>query len=133
MTEEVERLDGIDPELQEIVLEESGELLGTLQDSLNVWTKSGDQTAKNQIKHVLHTLKGGARLANINSIGNLSHALEMLLDASDNANESKISTLVQQSVQHLLQQVEQLRIGGPIAYANSLVTSLESKIQELTA
>ncbi|MDH3266572.1 MAG: Hpt domain-containing protein, partial [Gammaproteobacteria bacterium] len=69
-----------DAEIAAIFTEESAELLESTDKALIEWSK--DKNAKQsmeELKRHLHTLKGGARMAGISAMGNLSHELETLL------------------------------------------------------
>ncbi len=68
-------LDESDREILEIFLEEAAELHESLEKTLNEW-ETGDASAANEVQRVLHTLKGGARLAGLVDIGNLAHDFE---------------------------------------------------------
>ncbi|MFV2055945.1 MAG: Hpt domain-containing protein, partial [Thiohalomonadales bacterium] len=70
-----------DDDLTEIFLEEADEIQESMEEILSVWQ---DDVAN--IEHImnmqraLHTLKGGARMAGINSVGNISHEIESMLE-----------------------------------------------------
>ena len=69
-----------DPELTEIFVEESRELLGALDGNYNEWLSDAtDHRPLDAMQRSLHTLKGSSRLAGIEPVGDLSHALESLL------------------------------------------------------
>ncbi|MCZ6560348.1 MAG: Hpt domain-containing protein [Gammaproteobacteria bacterium] len=75
--EEVE----FDGEIASIFSEEAAELLDTAEIALSgLRDNASDQTALAELKRCLHTLKGGARMAGIPAMGNLSHETESLLD-----------------------------------------------------
>jgi len=64
-------------EVLEIYLEEADELLIALDETLHAW--SNDQTdsdAIDTIQRTLHTFKGGARLADLVVLGDLTHEME---------------------------------------------------------
>jgi chemosensory pili system protein ChpA (sensor histidine kinase/response regulator) len=70
----------IDPELFEVFLEEAGEIIESSEATLHSWaTEPGRQDLMNEFQRQLHTLKGGARMVDISTIGNLSHSMETLL------------------------------------------------------
>ncbi len=72
----------VDPELIEIFLEEAEELIDSTANSLQNWTDNFDDlTIAKSLQRDLHTLKGGARMANIKPIGDLSHELETLFES----------------------------------------------------
>jgi len=69
-----------DHEIANIYSEEATELLEAAQASLNAW--HGDRNSKGpaaELQRQLHTLKGGARMAGIAAMGDLSHELETLV------------------------------------------------------
>lgn len=71
----------LDPELAEIFLEEANEIIHSSGELLHRW--EGDTQNINlvaELQRELHTLKGGARMAEIDSIGDLSHELETLFE-----------------------------------------------------
>ncbi|SLJ85580.1 Hpt domain-containing protein [Psychrobacter sp. DAB_AL43B] len=71
-----------DIELLEIFLEEAQELDDALVDSFSKWR--ADITNINTLKVLqrhLHTIKGGARMAGIRSIGDLTHEAETIYEA----------------------------------------------------
>ncbi len=72
--------DGFDHEIANIYSEEATELLESAQASLGAW--NGDLRNKEPVAELqrhLHTLKGGARMAGIAAMGDLSHELETLV------------------------------------------------------
>ena len=69
-----------DHEIANIYSEEATELLEAAQVSLTGWNhdrKDKDRVA--ELQRQLHTLKGGARMAGISAMGDLSHELETLV------------------------------------------------------
>jgi len=69
-------------DLIEIFMEEAGELLESIDQTLHDWLN--DENNMNlavQLQRDIHTLKGGARMVNLKGIGDLGHALETLLTA----------------------------------------------------
>ncbi len=73
----------IDPEIMEIFLEEADELLEEIDESLNTWKGDLDSLEPGEeLKRVLHTFKGGARLCGLVSLGDIAHNFEtFLIDA----------------------------------------------------
>ncbi len=72
----------VDSELLEVFLEEANDILEHSEDSLRSWKRSPDDPAYiAQLQRELHTLKGGARMADITEIGDLAHAVESLMVA----------------------------------------------------
>ena len=76
--------EGIDTEILEIFLEEAGELTEGIDNTINAWLADRDNPAYlEEMKRLLHTLKGGARLAGMMHIGDLSHHFESFLVQSE--------------------------------------------------
>jgi chemosensory pili system protein ChpA (sensor histidine kinase/response regulator) len=76
-----------DPEIVEIFIEEAGEILEEIDGSLNEWQDDwSNSDCIEQLKRSLHTFKGGARLAGLGELGDLSHDFEtMLIDMDQKA------------------------------------------------
>ncbi len=75
-------LTGLDPELIDIFVEESVDLLDhsdALLAQLHAAPGEGDSLIG--LQRDLHTLKGGARMAGVMAVGELGHAMESLLEA----------------------------------------------------
>lgn len=71
-----------DIELLEIFLEEAQELDNAIAQTFNKWRMDKDNIATLKIlQRHLHTIKGGARMAGIHSIGDLTHEAESVYEA----------------------------------------------------
>jgi chemosensory pili system protein ChpA (sensor histidine kinase/response regulator) len=72
----------LDPELAEIFLEEALEIINSSGELLHNWkTDVYNLKLVGELQRELHTLKGGARMAEVSPIGDLSHELETLFEA----------------------------------------------------
>ncbi|AYF89031.1 response regulator [Pseudomonas sp. DY-1] len=70
-----------DPELVEIFLEEGFDILDSAGAALQRWIEDPDNSLEvESLQRDLHTLKGGARMAEIGPIGDLAHELEFLYE-----------------------------------------------------
>ncbi len=70
----------IDIEILEIFLEEAGDLLEAIDEAIHNWGDDrGNGFYLDDLQRLLHTLKGGARLAGLKNLGNLSHNFETFL------------------------------------------------------
>ncbi|MEX0730468.1 MAG: Hpt domain-containing protein [Aquisalimonadaceae bacterium] len=75
----VASVDDIDSDLVELFLEEAEDILQFLESSILGWEDgSGTEARITELHRSLHTLKGGARLAHFDHVGDLCHALESL-------------------------------------------------------
>lgn len=83
-----------DPELVEIFLEEGFEIIDSATAALARWMAKSDNLLELEtLLRDLHTLKGGARMAEIAEVGDLAHELEFLYEDLS-AGRLKVSTAV---------------------------------------
>ena len=69
-----------DHEIANIYSEEATELIEAAETSLTAWNRDRkDKQRVAELQRQLHTLKGGARMAGITAMGDLSHELESLV------------------------------------------------------
>jgi chemosensory pili system protein ChpA (sensor histidine kinase/response regulator) len=70
-------LDEDGQEVLEIYLEEADELLITLDEAMHAWSEDNSNTdAIDTMQRAFHTFKGGARLADLVVLGDLTHEME---------------------------------------------------------
>jgi len=124
---------GYDAEIAAIFTEESAELLESADKALLEWSNDKEsQQSMEELKRHLHTLKGGARMAGIKSMGNLSHELETLLISLDGGRikpTAAIDELLQQSVDEL----HRMRDAVIASKAVPAASDLEKRIQQANA
>lgn len=118
-----------DAELVDIFVEEAEEILGLSDALMQQWLAAdpGDTSAVSEIQRALHTLKGGARLANFSTIGDLTHELESVLEAVTEGrltSEPQLPTLVQHGLDWLANAISQVRSGTPVDAATDLLTQI---------
>ncbi len=119
----------IDPELLEIFLEESEENLETSDAALDRWRMdSEDHDALAELQRALHTVKGGARMADLGPIGDLAHAVESLIisvnDCGATANERALDG-VQHAQDALVGMLEDVRAHRPLDTSDALLNELQ--------
>ena len=74
----------IDDDLVDIFLEEAEELVEAAEKHLQNWKdEPTDTESVAELKRILHTLKGGARMAELTPIGDLTHVLETTVIAAE--------------------------------------------------
>ncbi len=79
-TEAEEVQQPFDPEIAAIFVDEASELIDASQSALQDWDAAPDDLGRLAgLKRPLHTLKGGARMAGISSMGDLAHEIETLI------------------------------------------------------
>ncbi len=107
-----------DAELLDIFMEEAHEILEHLDESLAAWQKSPDTRAYQQaIQRHLHTFKGGARMAGLMHMGELTHTLEDVfadIEAQAYPVTPAIQGLMQRVFDRLHGMVSQLNLRQPI-------------------
>ena len=118
-----------DPEIAAIFAEEAGEMLESSEAALQEVRQRHDQSALARLQRFLHTLKGGARMAGVLPMGDLSHALETLLsriaEGSSRAPPAALD-LVQRGLDELQHMRDAIDAGRAIGAAAGLVAQLES-------
>jgi len=85
----------IDPDLLEIFIEEAREILDHSDGVLAQWR--AEPTAVEHLAEIqrdLHTLKGGARIAGMVPVGDLTHAIETALERPLHADSAHIGELI---------------------------------------
>ncbi|HSP01537.1 MAG TPA: Hpt domain-containing protein, partial [Thioalkalivibrio sp.] len=127
VVEEVD-YDEQDQELVEIFLEEGAEILDASDTLLERWRENTDDPVIiNEFQRQLHTLKGGARMAGIRPIGDLSHALETLvIDITEGRGRTQPAMLdvVGQALDTLSTQLAQAQRREPLVSAPDLIARL---------
>ena len=102
-----------DPELVQIFLEEGFDILDSASEALQQWIAEGGKGAGlDALQRDLHTLKGGARMAEIAEVGDLAHELEFLYEGLADGRlpaERALFGLLQESHDQLALMLEALR------------------------
>jgi chemosensory pili system protein ChpA (sensor histidine kinase/response regulator) len=112
-----------DEEIAAIFTEESAELLEDVDAAFDEWAAGNTATSMDELKRHLHTLKGGARMAGITAMGNLSHEIETLLISVDDGRVEAgpaVAELLQRSIDELHRMRDLVMAGKPVAAANEL-------------
>ncbi len=80
----------LDKEIIDIFLEEADELLEEIDQAIHIWQENtGDRAQVDTLKRALHTFKGGARVAGLAGVGNISHDFETRIIESESRREDK--------------------------------------------
>ena len=119
----------IDDELIDIFLEEAEELLESCEETLSEIRNTPNSTEHiHQLQRNMHTLKGGARMAELSPVGNLTHNLESLVVMVD---ENKVSAdktlfdLLQESLDVLTNMLGSVKKREALVTANNLNNRIE--------
>jgi len=117
-----------DPEVASIFSEEATELLESADGAVgSLRNERGNHEYITELKRVLHTLKGGARMAGISAMGDLSHELESLvirLDDEAIGLDDRLLEVVQASLDELARMRDFVSAGRPVEPARDLVTRI---------
>ncbi len=122
-----------DAEIAAIFSEEASEILEEADKALAGWTKEKhSRDHVENLKRHLHTLKGGARMAGIAAMGNLSHELETLLIGIDEGRvpaSVELDELLQRSLDELHRMRDTVTAGKrvkPAAELERLIQAVNS-------
>ena len=70
-----------DSDLLDVFLEEANEILATMDDLITRWASDPTNAeVVGELQRALHTIKGGARMAKVGPIGDLSHSIENIFE-----------------------------------------------------
>ncbi len=119
----------VDDELINIFIEEAGELLENCEGTL-IKIKNEPNNTENihQLQRNMHTLKGGARMADLTPVGDLTHNLESLVDS---VNDKKVHVdkiwfdLLQESLDALTAMLAAVKNRQPLLSADKLINRVE--------
>ena len=128
LTEEPEH----DEDLLEIFIEEGDEILDASDTTLHHWQQNpDDQDDIEAMQRYLHTLKGGARMAGVTAVGDLSHNIESMLtmvaEGRRQVSENMFATL-QRAQDRLVQMLEQLKAHKIIPGAEDILAEVDALI-----
>ena len=116
-------------DLIEIFVEEARELLDSIESGLQAWREAPESDAPvSDLQRTLHTLKGGARLSGIMTMGDLSHAFETLLVAETErgaGNRADLIELAQAVSDRLAEQIDDLSLAPRVRRGNDLIARIE--------
>ncbi|WP_313085949.1 Hpt domain-containing protein [Pseudomonas sp.] len=117
--------DDLDAEMVDIFLDEAVDLLDSAGGALERWLADpANQLALSALLRDLHTLKGGARMAEIRPIGDLAHELETLYEGLSDGryqHTAELAALLLRSHDQLAVQLEQLQAKSQMDQANALI------------
>jgi len=127
---EEEPVADFDPDVASIFTEEATELLEVCEAQLAAWRADPDNTERPAaLKRPLHTLKGGARMAGITAMGDLSHELESLVNVIDSgalAPGAAAFDVLQASVDELARMRDSVAAGRGVASARDCIAQIRA-------
>jgi len=117
-----------DDEIVEIFLEEAVDILDSAGQALQRWLKDPDNAAPlSSLQRDLHTLKGGARMAEVEAVGDLAQELENLYEGLVDRrynHSAALEGLLQHSHERLALMLEQLQAHQALTPAQDLIDAI---------
>ncbi|HXW09729.1 MAG TPA: response regulator, partial [Steroidobacteraceae bacterium] len=128
--------DEFDADIAAIFGEEATELLEQADAAFARWRADrADRSQVTELKRLLHTLKGGARMAGIRSMGDLSHELESFLAVVETSaarhDDAPTFDVLQSSLDELHRMREMANTGLRIAPATGLMERIRASASAL--
>jgi len=119
-----------DADIAAIFGEEASELLEQADLALSQWRRDrADSSRLTELKRLLHTVKGGARMAGIRSMGDLSHEMESFLASLESGavaySEACIDVL-QETIDELHRMRDAASAGHRLMPANALIERIRA-------
>lgn len=122
-----------DLELINIFLEEAQEISESVEQSLTRWQENPEDLLQvAQLQRELHTLKGGAWMAEITAVADLCHELETLYEHISNGRlqfDVSLFDLLERAHDALSVMLDNVRTGQPALPANDIVEELKNYIK----
>ena len=120
----------LDDEIVSIFLEEAVDILDSAGQALQRWLQDPDNAVPlSSLQRDLHTLKGGARMAEIGPVGDLGHELETLYEGLVDrrySHSGELARLLQNSHDRLAQMLEQLQNQQPLSEPVALIEAIRA-------
>ncbi|HEY6126084.1 MAG TPA: Hpt domain-containing protein, partial [Steroidobacteraceae bacterium] len=121
-----------DQDIASIFTDEAVELIEQAQSALAQWNENRTSVdGLTALKRPLHTLKGGARMAGLMPMGDLSHELETLfmqIDSGVVAPDDRAFSLAQTSLDELARMRESVSSGKGVPTANGLIARIHALV-----
>lgn len=118
----------LDDEIVSIFLEEAVDILESAGQALQRWLSDPDNAAPLlSLQRDLHTLKGGARMAEVEPVGELAHELESLYEGLVDrryAYSEALAHLLQHSHDRLAQLLDQLQNQRPLGDPGEVIEAI---------
>jgi chemosensory pili system protein ChpA (sensor histidine kinase/response regulator) len=125
----------IDADLLEVFIDEAREILDHADDVLAQWHAEPSELGHiAELQRDLHTLKGGARIAGLMSVGDLSHAIETLLEkpVHDSTKVAPLIAALEASFDKLHALVQQVSQAEAVDYPQAMIDQLLAMAGEKT-
>ena len=116
--------DELDEQLLPIFLEESVELMASIDGQLRAWRHQFDNPQfPRQLQRDLHTLKGSARMTGAMGVGELLHSMESRIEQAQSLGAANVDLIdsLETSYDRAAMLIDQLRRGGGEADAETII------------
>ncbi|MEE9343472.1 MAG: Hpt domain-containing protein [Gammaproteobacteria bacterium] len=117
--------EAVDPELLNIFIEEAEDILNLSESTLQRWKADPhDLSLVAELQRELHTLKGGARMADVSEVGDLAHAIESLLVQATRGrlpSSDNLFIILERSIDRLSTMIACLRHTQPLPETTDLI------------
>ncbi|WP_458071534.1 Hpt domain-containing protein [Rhodanobacter sp. BL-MT-08] len=117
----------IDADLLEVFIDEAREILDHADGVMAQWHDAPSELSYvAELQRDLHTLKGGARIAGLMGVGDLTHAVETLLEKPirDPAKTGPLIGALETAFDRLHKQVQSVSLGQTVDYPQDMINQL---------
>jgi len=117
----------IDADLLEVFIDEAREILDHADGVMAQWHDAPTELSYvAELQRDLHTLKGGARIAGLMGVGDLTHAVETLLEKPirDPAKTGPLIGALESAFDRLHKQVQLVSLGQTVDYPQDMINQL---------
>ena len=117
----------IDADLLEVFIDEAREILDHADGVMAQWHDAPTELSYvAELQRDLHTLKGGARIAGLMGVGDLTHAVETLLEKPirDPAKTGPLISALESAFDRLHKQVQSVSLGQTVDYPQDMINQL---------
>ncbi|KQZ86485.1 MULTISPECIES: Hpt domain-containing protein [unclassified Pseudomonas] len=125
-----DRANDLEDEIVSIFLEEAVDILDSANQALQRWLNDPQSAAPlSSLQRDLHTLKGGARMAEVEPVGDLAHELESLYEGLVDRRYSYsdvLAQLLQHSHERMAQLLKQLQQHQPLGDPSELIEAIRA-------
>jgi chemosensory pili system protein ChpA (sensor histidine kinase/response regulator) len=119
-----------DPDVAAIFTEEAAELLDVADAALSSWSRDrANHALIFELKRALHTIKGGARMAGVRAMGDLSHELETFVEGVESkrfATNDEVIAVLQASLDELHRMRDTVSSGNRVKQARELLARIHA-------
>ena len=119
-----------DDELIGVFVEEATDFLSNSDDIMQRWNAdTADLEVVGELQRALHTIKGGARLAGLAPVGDLTHELESALEAVTEGHDQvaeELPAIIQAGLDYLHHSIETIKDGGKVEPADDVISQIQT-------